>query len=135
MGGTSMSVSVVTPADPELSADPLALLADADQLFPDFPIAAGMMARASLEACLRQLCEEHDCEPTFKELRFSAREGYLKRLKKAGAIDKATEREAARLFLLGSRIIHCEVLDSASIDTLLQGVRRFVETVGEGGAP
>jgi len=125
--------TVVTPADPELSADALVLLDQADQLFPDFPIAAGMMARAALEACLRQLCEDHNCEPPFRELRFSVRDACLTRLRKAGVIDKATETEASRLFLLGSRIIHCEVLDSASIDGLLQGVRLFVETAGNRG--
>ncbi|HUT09144.1 MAG TPA: hypothetical protein VMY42_01485 [Thermoguttaceae bacterium] len=129
-----MSASVVTPADPELSADALVLLDQADSLLPDFPIASGMMARASLEAHLRQLCHRHDCEPPFKELRFSVRDACLTRLRKAGAINKAIEKEASRLFLLGSKIIHCEVCDQAAIEGLVQDVRRFVESFdGNGG--
>jgi len=118
----------------DLPADPASLLHDADRLLvEDFSIAAGMLARSALEAHLKLLCQQHGCEPPLKELRRSCKEAYLGHLKRAGILDRAGELEGTRLFELGSRIIHCEVLDTVSIDTLLQDVRRFVETVGNRG--
>ena len=113
---------------------PLDLLDQADRLLVDgFPLAGGMLARAALESRLKNLCQEYACEPSFRELRHSAKEARLGCLRRAGVFSRSTAKRTARLFDLGSRIVHCEAVEPAVIETLLQDVRRFVEAHEEGG--
>ena len=125
-------MSTQIKADDLLAVD---LITQADHLLSEgYQFAAGATARAALDACLRQLCQLYDCEPPRKKLRHSCNVERLERLQKLGVFDKATAGEEARLYLTGSLIVHAVPGALEGVDTFLQGVRRFIETVMEGGA-
>lgn len=125
-------MSTQIKADDLLAVD---LIEQADKLLSeDYKFAAGVTARAALDACLRQLCEVYSCEPPRKRLRHSCNVERLERLQKLGVFDKATAREEARLYLSGSLIVHAVPGSLEDVDSFVQGVRRFIETATEGGA-
>ena len=106
------------------------LLNDAYQLFAEgHVVAAGMIARHALETCLRRLCDSHDCLPSRKRLRFGVKDALCNALTKSHAVDKATAREARRLFDVGSSVVHGQDVPAHAIETLLQDVRQFVDDV------
>ena len=124
-----MSASTCTA----LGAD-ATLVDQADYLLTEgFSIAAGMLARSALEECLRDLCLCHQCEPEYKKARFSVNDAYLDNLRRAKVFDKATAVEAKRLFTVGSQIVHCEPVTEGTVETLVQGVRAFIDAAMQGG--
>jgi len=125
------SVSGLEPSD--LSTDPLALIDQADALLPDFPIAAGMLARAALESYIRLLCDFHDRKPRRRRRPTDFSVADALQCLTPQPLDRAAAEEAARLFATASRIVHCEPGTDVAIDTLLEGVRRFVESDWKGG--
>ena len=90
-----------------------------------YVLAAGCLARASLELHLRRLCVWHDCEPGNKHAGLWL---YLEKLFDKRIIDRQTKREIKAAARTGNKCAHGRPVDWHEVATLLDMVRGLLTT-------
>ncbi|OHB68840.1 MAG: hypothetical protein A2V70_03515 [Planctomycetes bacterium RBG_13_63_9] len=106
------------------------LLDQADHLLSEgFELAAGMLARSALEVFLRELCGSHGLEPDAKRGQYSISDGYLVALRRGRVLTKRVAREVARLWAIGSAVVHCDLDEPDAVRQLLADLRAFLGRV------
>ena len=90
-----------------------------------YVIAAGCMARASLELHLRRLCIWNDCQPNNKR---ASAWLYTEKLFDRRIIDRQTKRAIKAAFKIGHKCAHGRPVDWYEVATLLDIVRGLLTT-------